>query len=399
MPVYVIGIDEKANLLETTRSLIEKSDLIIGTADILMSFADMSAEKAELTDNLDDMLNLLTKNTDRFVSVLTRGDPLFFNIGRFLTNNIPKESIEIIPSVSIMQTAFSKIKEPWDDAAFMTLEANSIASLINKLRYTNKIFVFTCSENSPDKIASELAKQGMSDISIHVFENAGQKNEKITSGTIFEIATQSFSEKNCVILIRTGAIGERARLGLGIPDYEFYQIAPNQVIPSEVRAVCLAKLGLDTKSVVWDIGAGCGSVSIEACFLARQGGVYSIENNNENIECLRKNIDKFRPRNIKVIQGTAPDCYDAIFENPESMLIQIDKPEILTPSVDRLGENGKFALIVKNLSQLERLSSELRKLNCNFDSVLLNVSRGKSVQDKMYLSALDPFWIIFGTKS
>ncbi len=393
MSVYLIGIggDGKQSLGPKALSIINQAGLLVGDKNLIDLF-NTKSETFVIKASVDEAIDKITSDLGKNVVVLTKGDPLFHDIGRHVLEKIPKESVVIIPSPSLMQIAFSLIKESWEDAVFVSLSNKSMEAIIQLLRHTDKIGIYTTTEITPNAIAEELGRHGMSDITMFVLENIGQENERITSGTIFQIAADKFSFPNTVILSRTSAVGERGRLELGIPDHEFYQ--RGQVTPWEVRSISISKLGLTEKSILWVIGAGCGETAIEACYIVRRGGVYAMENNNANFECLKRNIDKFRTQNLRTIQGIIPECLDAIFEDPDSIFFGTTDLKVLQSALDRLRNNGRFVMSTNSLEELNKVTTWLQNQKYRAQVVLVSISRLNITQ----LKPLDPVWIVYGFK-
>src|SRR5262249_40563694 len=151
-------------------------------------------------------------------------------------------------------------------------------------------------ECGPNGVAQALLKRRIDYFTAYVCENLGARNERVTHGSLAEIAAHDFSPLNVMILIRRPDAPDRARdarerSAFGNPDETFVQSKPKHglLTPAEVRAVALAQMALTSDCVVWDVGAGSGSVSVEAALLAPAGRVYAIEQDAEDVELIREN--------------------------------------------------------------------------------------------------------------
>ena len=190
---------------------------------------------------------------------------------------------------------------------------------------------------------------------------------------------------------------------LGLPDDAFAQRRPNKglITKSEVRAVSLYSLRLKRDSVVWDIGAGTGSVALEAAWIASQGRVFAIERDNESLSLLRQNVDSLGAGNVQVVEGEAPQALE-ILEDPDAVFIggsggQLE--EIVSLVGERLAPGG---VVVANIIALDR-ASEAHKLMNNMglltNMTMVSASRGKALPDgSTRLEALNPVFIITGQK-
>ena len=185
----------------------------------------------------------------------------------------------------------------------------------------------------------------------------------------------------------------------GLPDDAFEQRRPlrGQITKREVRAVSVYLLGLKHDSVVWDIGAGTGSVAIEASLVSSEGEVYAIERDQGSIEMLRNNVQRWGTDNIRIIVGEAPAVLSEL-PDPDSVFVGGSGGrlgEILEEVARRLKPNGK---LVVNLAALERTQDtyhRLKSLGFSVELVAVNASRGKEMNDgTVRLEALNPVFII-----
>jgi len=190
---------------------------------------------------------------------------------------------------------------------------------------------------------------------------------------------------------------------LGLPDDAFEQRRPNkgQITKREIRAVSLYSLGLRHDSVVWDIGAGTGSVSVEAALIASEGQVYAIERDTDSLPLLEANVVNLGSDNIHIVNGEAPAALESL-PNPDSVFVGGsggNLSEILEYANSRLKPNGT---IVVNLAVLERTSETyhlLKKLGLTAEITQVASSRGKEMPDgAVRLEALNPVFIVSGRR-
>jgi precorrin-6Y C5,15-methyltransferase (decarboxylating) len=185
----------------------------------------------------------------------------------------------------------------------------------------------------------------------------------------------------------------------GLPDDAFEQRRPlrGQITKREVRAVSLYLLGLKYDSVVWDIGAGTGSVAIESSLISRDGEVYALERDENSIELLRNNVERWGAGNIRIVVGEAPATLSGL-PDPDSVFVGGSGGrlgEILDEVARRLKPEGK---IVVNLAALERTQEtyhRLKGLGFSPELVSVNAARGKELKDgTVRLEALNPVFVI-----
>ncbi|MXY47445.1 MAG: precorrin-6Y C5,15-methyltransferase (decarboxylating) subunit CbiT [Chloroflexi bacterium] len=188
---------------------------------------------------------------------------------------------------------------------------------------------------------------------------------------------------------------------LGLPDDAFSQKRPVRglITKSEVRAVSLYKLGLRRNSVVWDVGAGSGSVALEAALIASEGTVYAVERDGECVDMLRHNIANLGPSNIIVEAGEAPGALDGL-PAPDCVFVGgggNKLADILECAVSRLSAGGR---IVVNLAAIERVQTAracLIGLGFDVETTMISASRGSALPDgTTRLAAQNPVFIVTG---
>ena len=193
------------------------------------------------------------------------------------------------------------------------------------------------------------------------------------------------------------------RRPLGLPDDAFEQRRPNkgQITKREVRAVSLYALGLRQDSVVWDIGAGTGSVSVEAALIANQGQVYSIERDTDSLPLLEANVARLGSENIHIVSGEAPGALEDL-PSPDSVFVGGsggNLSKILEYAVSRLNPSGA---IVVNLAVLERTQEAyrlLKSLGLATELTQITAARGKEMPDgAVRLESLNPVFIVTGRR-
>ena len=186
---------------------------------------------------------------------------------------------------------------------------------------------------------------------------------------------------------------------LGLPDDAFEQRRPlrGQITKREVRAVSLYLLGLRGDSVVWDIGAGTGSVAIEAGRIARRGSVYAVERDPDSTELLRRNVERLAGCNVKVVPGEAPQALESL-PDPDSIFVGGSGGQlagILDAAITRLKHGGR---LVVNLAALERTTEVyhcLKDKGMMVELSSISASRGKEMPDgAVRLEALNPVFIV-----
>lgn len=400
--VHVIGIgdDGPVGLTAHKLELIRKTDFLAGGERHLEFFPEFTGEKLVVKSNLRELLEILQKKLDagKASVVLASGDPMFHGIGGYLSRKLPKESLSILPHMSSMQLAFSAAQVPWEKASLVSVHGKPMENLLEPARSADVIGVFTEDGSTPAKIASYLIERNLNSFEAVVCERLGNEGQTITRLPLADLREKSFDDLNTLILIRVGET-PKLRYPIGFPDESFAQRKPDQglITKSEIRTLSLAKLGLSPYSVVWDVGAGSGSVSIEAALLCPAGHVYAIEKNEHDIVNVRENIRRYHAANVIPIHARAPDCFKDIPADPDAVFIGGSSGsmfDILQQLLQRLSPGGR---IVVNLATVENLAETLKsvqELELEFDLTQVQISRGKAILNMTRFVALNPVYII-----
>ena len=390
-PVIVVGIGDNgvASLSQEALRLVAGAQLLLGGERHLEFFPDYPGEKLVIRDNLKEITARL-QSEPRPAVILASGDPLFYGIAGYLANKIGRERLQVVPNISSMQLAFARIKETWQDAALASCHSRPVADVIELVRDAKKVGLFTDENNTPAHIARELIKAGISGFTAHVCENLGGENERVTACRLEELVERTFDPLNVLILIRQSeppAI-ERRDWTFGIPEEAFYQRQPLKglITKTEVRVLSLAKLRLRPGHVVWDIGAGSGSVAVEAALLGAQ--VWAVEKNKDDCEIIRRNIEKFGTPAVQVVHGLAPAALgdlpapDAVFVGGSGG----EMGEVLRICRDKLVAGGR---LVVNVATIENLGQTLPG-----EVTLVQISRSRPILDLHRFESLNPVFIV-----
>ncbi|MDD2365615.1 MAG: precorrin-6y C5,15-methyltransferase (decarboxylating) subunit CbiE [Desulfuromonadaceae bacterium] len=377
--------------------IIKNAEIMFGHNRHLAIFPDFTGEKRQLGD-LSELIDFL-KKTDKRVVILASGDPAFFGISRFLLRNLPKDRIEIFPNVTSMQYAFARIKEPWDDGIFVSVHGRGMHQAIDKIIAAEKACVLTDKVNTPAAIAAELIERGAEGYEAWLCEDLGMPTEKFTKTTVRGLLDISASELNILILIRTYEPNLTHYPLIGIEDDEF-QTTKKLITKQEVRAVTLAKLQLQDDLVMWDIGAGSCSVSIEASNLMPNGRVFAVEKNQQCLGFIAENLKKFCARNIKLIEAYAPDGLDDL-PDPDRVFIggaggKLD--EIIDIISLRLKPEGVVVINAVTLDTLTRAVEFLEDHGFTVEATCINVAKTRTLTEYKMFEAQNPVYVITAKK-
>ena len=399
--IYVVGagMDGLEAFSPKALELIRKAEVLMGSQRQLDLFEEYQGEKVLINDNLEEITARLLKSSKPTV-VVASGDPLFFGIGRYLLRNLPAEYLEFIPNVSSIQYAFAKIKIPWDDAVFISVIDRDIRSEIDRIVASDKMAILTDRENTPSLIARELTARGRDGYTAFLCENLGMKNERIITTNLKKLQETETEPLNILILVREFERQEEEAIPLlGISDSEFH--VPKKVLTQEeIRVLTLSKLRLHHGVTFWDIGAGSGSVSIEADNLLKNGRIFAIEKEPERVDILRENLKRFNSRKIIVVPGEAPDCLDSL-PDPDRVFIGgagghlMEVLEFVDP---RLQPQGRIVVNAVALDTIVGTSEFFERNGYQVELTAVNISRTDPETEYKVFESMNLVYIIVGEK-
>ncbi|RTH26883.1 precorrin-6y C5,15-methyltransferase (decarboxylating) subunit CbiE [Thermus scotoductus] len=354
--VYVIGIGAKGKEGLSLAALrrLQEAEVLIGGKRHLAHFPEHPGEKVPVQGPLEALLDLAEARLKegKKVAFLASGDPLFYGIGKRVLARFPEA--EVHPAPTAFQEAFARLKLPWDNARFFSLHGRPLGGVLLELSLSPLSVVYTDPENTPQRIAQALLEMGLGGFRAYVAERLGEEDERVRSFPgLKEVAEASFLEPNLLILEAKGSLP--SRLGF-FPDEAFEQRIPKKglITKREVRLLALGLLGLPPNGVLWDVGAGTGSVGIEAARLAPFGEVYAVEKNPESWPHIEENARRFGAYNLVLVKGEAPGALRGL-PAPHAVFVGGSGGElegILRVSLKALRPGGRLvvaAIILENL--------------------------------------------------
>ncbi|BCA80698.1 precorrin-6y C5,15-methyltransferase (decarboxylating) subunit CbiE [Desulfuromonas sp. AOP6] len=399
--VYVIGagVEGQEGFSGRALDLINQATRLFGSEHLLALFPKFSGEKVVVDSNASGLLERL--NVEKGISViLATGDPLFFSIGRYLLRNLPGECLEFVPNVSSVQYAFAKIKEPWDDAVFISAEGRGIKGSVDRVVANNKAAVLTDKVNTPAAIAEEMIRRGRDGYAAYLCENLGTAEERIVVTDVRGLLENKAAPLNVLILIKEYEGGGDDYIpSLGIPDEEF-STTKHLITKEEIRVVTLAKLNLRHDMILWDVGAGSGSVSIEADSLLPNGRIFAIERNAEYVGFIKENLNRFNARHVTLVEGEAPTVFDDL-PDPDRVFIGGSGGNLwdILEAVDgRLPAEGRIVLNATTLDTLTAANEFFDNAGYQVEVTTINIARTRPLTDYKMFEAYNPVFIVVAVK-
>ncbi len=403
--VYIIGVgdDGVEGLTQAARQILQRATHVIGSPSILKRL-NLGDRGLDVGPNLDELVAQVREHLEEPLVVLTTGDPLFYGVARYLCDRLGKDRFEVVPHVSTMQLAFARVKESWDDAYLASLATQPLSQVLGKVTLAEKIGLFTTDEVTPRHVAAALVAQQIDYFVAYVCENLGSPDERVTQAELADIAEQDFAPLNVMVLVRKPMVPDRpaemsGMRAFGNPDERFLQAVPKRglLTPMEVRVMALAEMDLGPASIVWDVGAGSGAVSIEAARLTPQGKVYAIEMDPEDHQLIRANAERFQVGAALVpVLGCAPEAWqdlpdpDAIFVGGTGRAVG----QIVAMALDRLKIGGRLVVNVGSLENVLAVRAAFQAVPGESRVRMIQLSLGTDQFDRLGLEAMNPTFLL-----
>jgi precorrin-6Y C5,15-methyltransferase (decarboxylating) len=403
-----IGDDGLAGLTEAARRVVNEADVVLGAPATLRLLTDAPGRRVPLDPDMPAALRQVREAlAARRPILVSGGDPLFYGVARYLCDRLGKEHFEVLPHVSSMQLAFARVKESWEDAYLTNLAGRPIETVFDRIRTAEKVGLFSSDDYPPSKLARALLDRGIDYFRAYVCENLGSPDERVTQAELSDLVGMEFAPLNVLILLRKPDRPDRAggpprhRL-FGNPDDAFAQSQPKSglITQAEVRSIALAQLDVRPTSLVWDIGAGSGSVAIEAAQLAAQGQVYAIEPDPNDLSLIRANAETFGVPNVRPVAGMAPEALEGL-PDPDAIFVGgTDRQvgEVLKAAYARLVAGGRLAVNVATVDGLASAHETLRTLAGEVRLWNVSVARGIEQMDRVRFQAVNPTFLLVVTK-
>lgn len=391
--ISLIGIGMgPGDLTQKARARAMDADVVIGAERMVESIGP--AGKETLVEyRPKETLEFLASRPDlKRAAVLLSGDVGFYSGAKKLLESIDRDvyDVHVEPGISAPVYMCAKAGVPWQDA-FLTSAHGRSANLVNLVNTHGKVFTLLTATESVQEMCRELAEYGLDHVTVHVGWSFGYPEEGMASGKPSELAGREFGDL-CVALIINPS--PDTRNPIGIPDEEFVR-GDAPMTKSEVRSLSVAKLKLSPDSIVYDVGAGTGSVSVEMALAAYNGMVYAIEKEGAAADLIEINKRKFKASNLQVVRGLAPEAL-ADLPAPTHAFIGGSSGN-LEHIVQCLLDKNPDVRIVINSVTIETMAETMevcRKLGfAEEDITNINVSRARKLGRYHLMTAQNPVCI------
>ena len=317
--IAVIGLDG-GPLSREAAGLLEGAALVAGGRRHLRDLAVEPERAVVFEGDLSAALSRIEAES-RPVAVLASGDPGFFGIVRLLGERFGASELRVLPAVSSVALAFARAGVSWDDAVTVSAHGREPRRAVNVCRAHPKVAVLTSPEFGPAELAGALRGLGRTFV---VAERLGGPDERVFRGDAGSVAGASWEDPNVVLVLDEGRASGKGWISSGhespgrwaLPESEF-EHRSGMITKDSTRAFVLSRLGPGPGDLVWDVGAGSGSVAVECARLG--AAAVAIERDPESCARIRRNAQRHAAY-VGVVEGTAPEALRALPE-PDAVFV------------------------------------------------------------------------------
>ena len=398
---YIVGVGP-GNINLVTKEAYDRivsSQTLIGGARNLETFSFLGKKQIVIKNNLEEIrAYLLRYAAQERISVLATGDPLVYGIGNSLFPHCPEElEYEVISGISSIQYLAAKCGVRWDDLAMASVHGRN-QNLVEKLKKYGKIGIFTSAEDGA-KAMRELNEAGFGQAFAAAGEDLSYPQEAITIGTVESLSLRTFSSLTVFIVAAEPKLALWPYTTGGIPDDRFIR-GNVPMTKEEIRALSLAKLRLRPDSVLLDMGAGTGSITVEGAQKVPFGRVYAFEKNSVAIELMQRNIRKFGVGNVEIIQGLLEDTY-LKGNYPCDRAFIGGAGDCLPQLLQKLSQNSHIRVVINGIT-IETCYEAMRYLKEfgyeNIECIAAGISRSVKAGEKHMMRSLNTVYIMSGER-
>jgi precorrin-6Y C5,15-methyltransferase (decarboxylating) len=392
--VAVVGLHGGTWYGRAAETALRSADVLVGSArqHEELAPAGLTGEAVQLWGRIDEIVELCATRSeagDR-VCVLASGDPGFFGIVRVLAARLGPDALDVHPAPSAVSLAFARAGMPWDDAVVATCHGRPVELAVDVVARHPKVAVLVSADSPPEAVGRAALDAGAPERDVWVCSRLGEPGETVVRTDLDGLARGSYDPLSVVVLVAPGAeVASSAATGWGRHEDAFAHRA-GLITKAEVRAIVLGKLQLPPAGVLWDVGAGSGSVGVEAARLVPALRVFAVERDAKACAQVRANAAGTA---VSVVQGSAPAALAGL-PDPDRAFVGGGGVDVLDGVLARLRPGGVAVATYVVLSSAVAAAGRLGSL------VQIQLSRATRVggEGQLRLDAENPVFVAWGSR-
>ena len=320
LAIIGIGEDGLAGLGLRAHELLMQADLVFGgRRHLALASSAIRGEARPWQTPFDSAMREVLAARGKKVCVLASGDPFHFGVGTVLARHVDQAQMIVIPAASAFSLAAARLGWALNEVETVSLHGRPIGRIVRFLHQGNRILALTSNGDGPAQLAQLLASEGFGASRLHVLEALGGAAERVTTHQAAEFGQARVNDLNIVAIeVRATSQARTVPLGFGLDDALFAH--DGQITKRPVRAATLSALSPRRGELLWDVGAGSGSISIEWLLAHPSMRAIAIEKNEERASRIGENATRFGVDNLHVVTGPAPQAFAGL-EQPDAIFI------------------------------------------------------------------------------
>ena len=391
LSIVGIGMGDQDTLTIGAKRAIDEADLLIGPERIINSLS--AGQDSFIEYRAEPAVSYIEEHPEYSrVALLVSGDTGFYSAAKKIIDRIDgsEYELEIICGVSSIAYLCSTVGSSWDDAYLMSAHGRE-ANIIGAVMRNKKVIALLDGAKGAKALCRDLAEYDLDHVTVTIGQDLGQSNEKITRGRPSELMDQEFGTL-CIAMIENPCSSSVNPIGIN-DDLFIRGSAP--MTKEEIRSLSVIKLKLDDNSILFDIGAGTGSVAVESALSIPNGNVYAVEKENDAADLIEKNKKKFKVPNVEVVRGLAPDVLEDL-PAPSHVFIGGSSGNLKEIMETCLKKNPKVrfvinAITLETISEMTKCVAELAVEEEEFLSI--QISKSKKAGKYHLMTANNPIYI------
>lgn len=390
-----IGPGNKKLVLPAVLDAVAGCDVLLGGKRHLEEFAQPGQRTVTLTGHEAELREVIQTLRAESITVLVSGDTGFHSLLRTFKRLFPNVDVRVIPGISSYQYFFAQLQMSYEGAFIGSLHGTSVR-FTDKVRHHALSFLLTDRHQNWKYVAQQLVAEGLGNCMMHVGNRLSYADECIVSAPAEEMVQQEHAFDLCAVIVENPDVEAYRQISYGLPDETFVR-GKVPMTKEEVRAVVLSKLSLRSHDHLVDVGAGTGSVALEAARLLSDGRVTALERNEEGVKLIYQNALQLGINNLEIQQGKAasllPACRDVtrVFIGGSGG----ELAEIVQWTAEKTAPDTVVVITAVTLNTLEEGRRLLQSDKFSSPEVVqVAVTRVEKVGNSDMLRAQSPVWII-----
>lgn len=388
-----IGMGNPETLTLGAARRVRESGLLIGARRMLEAFPDHPGQK--LASIRAEDIAAAVRAYDGTVSVLLSGDPGFYSGAARLYALLDGIKVETVPGISSVNYFCAKLHTSWQDVKLVSVHGRE-SNAVGEIQSHQKTFLLTGSNCTAGDLCARLTKAGLGHVTVHVGERLSYEDERVTSGPAEALAGRTFDDLAVVLTENPRPTGWQQ----GTPCLWDNQLIRGKtpMTKENIRTLAVARLGIMPDSVIWDVGAGTGSVSAACAMAAWKGRVFAVEKEPEALDLIAQNREALGLSNLQIVPGEAPAILTDL-PKPDAVFIGGSSGSMDGIFQTALEQNPRARICLTAVS-LESLTDGLDCLQKfrlqNVDVTQISAAQSKTLGRYHMMMGQNPVWILSG---